>query len=553
MAEPSKPSSSQESSGISKEEEANTSVTLDKMPVEILSHILSFIPERSSLRAAITSCSALHDAFKENKAHIASSVLFNSMDEAVYQELSVIYNLRKEAWKGAKAGAKAIHHAYNGERNIPKQDLTFHRVEKLWRIHKSVEYFAHRISTSLLRKHPVTKQKDHFAITPTVRSRFQRALYRLEAYLHIIRKLRSVPLYDYGGEMRSLTPEEQEEVHWVNDVMELEEYRVLLAFNNQYSVYESEQLSVICDLLVIEVAPCELPPDRREDTTDNSYLAFNYLLEHDIELGLRIKHYITGFGQQGHMNVIALGLSRLYKFMTCTSRAQQREVIQPVINRLNWNPTVGGTIKFPRTDEALITSIHKNLDVIDEWVNSKTPDYITRTPFFEDHDNGPLSAWSAIGLCNAFTRPAVHPVDLFRLQCRLRPVSWAYVFWDLKMLQASGFSNIDEDDRIKSGGFIIPQDHPVREDWNPLGRYETNHATEYLFLARCEKSQLKKQGRTGYFDYADFRERNKENLISNYTNIPPGVMMAMMDSLPTEADLANFMAMASHYFPDGGN
>ena len=239
---------------------SSPSLTLPDLPIEILSHSLSFLPNRRSVRNAITSCSALHDAFKSKPSYIASCVLFNSMSDGVLEEACVVNNLKNESWKGAKAGIKAIHRVYSSSRIIPRRDLTFENVKEIWKLHKAVEYFGRHIPRTLINEHPVTKQKNHFYVTPTVRSRFQRALYRFSAYLDIMERLRVSPLHDHGGRNRLLTEAEREEAPWTIGLSGLEDHRVLLAWHSHYSTVEVEQVFGICGLLIDQVAPSEYKP-----------------------------------------------------------------------------------------------------------------------------------------------------------------------------------------------------------------------------------------------------------------------------------------------------
>jgi hypothetical protein len=122
------------------------------------------------------------------------------------------------------------------------------------------------------------------------------------------------------------------------------------------------------------------------------------------------------------------------------------------------------------------------------------------------------------------------------------------------MLQNSGFTNIDEKDRIESAdGLVIPPSHPAEKDWEPLKKYNSNADAEFLFLSGHEKRQMLKNGLNGHFDFETFCKKNQNNLISNYTETSPGVMMRMIDSLPTERDLATFMQIIMDFMEAGGN
>ncbi|RBR23067.1 uncharacterized protein FIESC28_04062 [Fusarium coffeatum] len=477
------------SPGCNPSQGTKTSLTLTDLPIEILSHSLSFLPNRRPVRNAITSCSALHDAFKNKPSYIASCVLFNSMSDGVFEEACVVNNLKNESWKGAKAGIKAIHRAYNS-RMIPGRDLTFENVKEMWKLHKAVVYFGRQIPRTLINENPVTSQKDYFYVTRLVRSRFQRALYRFSAYLDIMEKLRASPLHDHGGKSRPLTEAEKVEAPAVTSLSGLDDHRVLLAWHSHYCTVEIEQVSGICGLLINQIAP-----------------TFNDFLEHDVELGSRLHKYIVHPQQPRSMSPIALGLPFLHKFMTAPARTLQQDVIYPVLEHVEWNPRDISRIPFPSTDEALNAKVFETDARPGMWANEPLLECIIRTPFFKDPDKGP-------------------------------PLPWGYVFWDLNMLENAGFKNINMEDRINSDlDVTFPEGHFDREAPCPLERYGSNRATELLFFAQHEKHLMRKRGETGYFNFEAFCESVKDRLVSNMPGIPEGIMGGLLDVVPAEHGL----------------
>jgi hypothetical protein len=262
MADPSESTALEEQSNAPKSNPnvatmKENQLALEEMPIEVISHMLSFLPNKASIRAAMQSCSKLYNAYKNRQAYIASCILFNTMDESVYREVITTFNLKRKLWRGAKAGVKTVYRVYSSEERdvIHSQYLTFDQVKEMWRLHKSIEYFAHRIPTSLIHKHPVVKTKGAFSITPSVRNRFQRALYRLDAFVKLLQTMISTFCYDNDGENRELVDGELEEAHWTHCLKELEEHRIMKAFHCQYSAVEIEQMSSICGLLITEFAP----------------------------------------------------------------------------------------------------------------------------------------------------------------------------------------------------------------------------------------------------------------------------------------------------------
>lgn len=266
MEDPSEPSALKEQSNIPKKiakvvNMKENKLALDNMPIEVISHMLSFLPNKASIRAAMLSCSKLYNTYKNSQAYIASCILFNTMDESVYREVVTTFNLKKKAWRGAKSGVKAVYRVYSSEERdaIHSQYLTFDQVKEMWRLHKSIEYFAHRIPTSLMRNHPVVKTKGAFSIAPSVRARFQRALYRLDAFVKLLQTMIATFCHDNDGENREVVDSELKEAHWIHCLKELEEHRIIKAFHCQYSAVEIEQMSSICGLLITEIAPSRFP------------------------------------------------------------------------------------------------------------------------------------------------------------------------------------------------------------------------------------------------------------------------------------------------------
>ncbi|KAJ4136427.1 hypothetical protein NW768_004040 [Fusarium equiseti] len=445
------------------------------------------------------------------------------MSDGVFQEACVVNNLKNESWKGAKAGIRAINRVYNNNRMITRRDLTFEKVKEMWKLHKAVVYFGRQISRTLIKEHPVTNQENYFCVTPPVRSRFQRALYRFSAYLDIMKKLRASPLYDHGGRTRPLTEAEKDESQWTVGLSGLDDHRVLLAWHSHYSTVEIEQVSGICGLLINQVAP-----------------TFNDFLEHDIELGSRLHKYIVHPQVPRSMSPIALGLPFLHKFMTAPTRTLQQEVIYPVLEHVDWNPPIS-RIPFPCTDEALNAELFKTDGEAGMWANESALERAIRTPFFEDPDKGPVSAWSALSRFNIYFIDEDLYDDNIEYQS-LQPLPWGYVFWDLKMLEDAGFENIHVENRISSdSGVTIPMGHFEREEYNPLLEYASNKAAELLFLSHREKQLMRKRGATGYFNFEVFCESVNDHLFSNRPGVPEGIMGGLLEFIPAEHGLNGLM------------
>ncbi|KAF4995197.1 hypothetical protein FGRMN_5335 [Fusarium graminum] len=515
--------STQEGKNIAKMKE--DSPCLENMPLEVISHMLSFLPNRTAIRAAMQSCSKLYSAFENRKAYIASCVLFNSMNESVYREAITTLNLKNAEWKGVKAGIETVYRVYSmQERDVlHSQYLTFDRVKEMWRLHKSIAYFARRIPKSLIRKHPVVKYKGAYSITASVRARFQRALYRLDAFVNLMKTTISSLCYDNGGENRDPTDEELEEAHWVHCLRELEEHRMIKAFDCQYSATEIEQLNSICGLLITEIAPC-----------------FNTFLQHDIELGAKVPYYITEPESPATMSLIEQGIPFLYDFLTAGSRRVRSKFMDAVKPPINWKSYVSTRPPFPRIDEQLACVIHDEEGEPAKWAHMAIPDFVTRTPFIKDPDAGPECAFAALSRFSGLFLPEEHDAEpgFPPFQC----LAWGYVFWDLEMLEKGRLSGINEKDRINNG-FTVKMGHPIDSQWNALAKYQKPEATDKLLVSHELKNSLVDNGHTGYFDWEKF-ESDPETLaaITDDVDATTQVLVDALRTMPmTHVDMTTLM------------
>ncbi|KAF4967240.1 hypothetical protein FSARC_5152 [Fusarium sarcochroum] len=501
--------------------------SLEQMPIDALAYALSFLPDKETFRSAIFSCPAFYNAFKHRKAYITSSVLFSSMDDGVYQEFVVAFNMKREEWKGAKAGVKAINRVFAEKRCIDNQLLNFLQVKSMWRFHQSVEYFADRIANSLIKEHPVVKHNSAFSINPNVRSRFQRSLYRLDMYVKIAEDMIDSYYYDNGGKNREPTEAELKEAHWVHCLKEVEEHRILKALHGQYSAVEVEQLSSVCGLLVTEIAP-----------------ALNTFLEKDIGLGTQLPYYLNHPLCPGAMDLIAQGLPFLHDFMEAGTQFERYKVFHR-IEPIDWDPQRLTRPPFPSNDEKLACVLHDIDAVPGMWKHELTPDFIMREPFFPDSDCGPASAWAAL------SRFAVFLTDQDPNFTPLVCLPWGYVFWDIEMLQNAGFTNIKEEDH-REEGFTVPEDHPLYENWNPYAKWCTERATQFLLLSFDEKTSLKKKGKTGYFDFDSFVSKQDLESIPMIGPIASEVLREAMASFATPEEIQAFMQHMAGPPPENG-
>ncbi|OBS21677.1 hypothetical protein FPOA_08013 [Fusarium poae] len=489
---------SPQGSDTSESEVIANPLTLDQMPYEIILNFLEEMPDIRSVHAFASSCKAIYGVFKRNELQILSKVFLYKMDEGVRKEATITECLKREKWKDLGDGFESILRVFHNVQDICKQDNSLENIKDMWRLHKSVEYFADRIPTTLLRDHPVTSVKGHFSLTPKVRARFQRALYRLSSYLVITEKSEAASLSN-GAQERRILPDEERESDRVESLPTFDERHLPEAFCTRYSVVEVEQVASVCFLLIAEIAPC-----------------FNHFIEHDIEFGSRFVEYITTPMHPAATNLVALGLTFWNRFLMATTRDELYELFQPMVDQIPFGPDAKNRVLFPI---AGVSYLRQTFELavgpyLTLWENGRTPDLFMSIPFFDDHDSGPASARSNMGM---FVENRNYRVDDGRF-AMLQTYSWAYVFWDLKMLENSGFKDIEKNGRNENDA-IFPQDHPVDIWWEPLEEKQTLASHNSLALSSREKRKVLESGQTGYFDFETFCENNKDKISAYDTYI----------------------------------
>ncbi|KAL2677185.1 hypothetical protein Neosp_010953 [[Neocosmospora] mangrovei] len=199
---------------------SSDSAFLAKIPVEIISHTLSFLPDRESLLNSILTCKDFHNAYNLRKTYIASTILISPMPQSVYEEAAIYYHLTREQWHGARACVQAIHRVFAKKRTLDEEQLpvnqrmTIEDIKTMHFFHENAEWWANRIATNLKRDHPVLSgHTSPFQVTPTVLNRFKRAIYRLYMYIDIMDKANASSCADNGGHNPPLSEAEREGAH----------------------------------------------------------------------------------------------------------------------------------------------------------------------------------------------------------------------------------------------------------------------------------------------------------------------------------------------------
>ncbi|KAJ3530857.1 hypothetical protein NM208_g9136 [Fusarium decemcellulare] len=444
-----------------------SSSALEALPLDTLSYALSFLSDKASLRAALISCPALYNAFKHREAYIASSVLFQSMDEGVYQEAVVAFNLKLETWSGAKACVEAINRFFEKERTIAAEHLAFPKVQSMWRLHRSIEYLANEIVRSVKAEHPTVK--DFTDLQPTAADiyRVQRAFYRLDMYLTIFTTTHGSWLDDNGGKNRTLTKDEMEEAHWAHCLAGLEKHRVKKAFCSNFSIVEIEQLMCIRDMLMVHVAP-----------------VYNDFAEHDIAMGIYMPYYIRDTVGLPARALISLGLNFIFDFMTAPTRLKRSRVAKEGINRFPRPPVF--ELSPLEIDEQLAVDTHQlSGEDFDEGFSYYFED-VQRKAFHDDGDAGPEWAFEAWAESN-------------KNEARL----WGYVFWNLRTYEPEV-----RDKEADSKSFFDPYNY--YHEWDPFEKW-TDKAEELFNTSFDARISLRKQGKSGFFDFETFKLTHEES------------------------------------------
>ncbi|EEU44480.1 uncharacterized protein NECHADRAFT_85066 [Fusarium vanettenii 77-13-4] len=366
---------------IMDEEPNNGSAFLAKIPIDIISHTLSFLPDRKSLLNSILTCRDFHNAYNLCKTYIASTIFIRSMPQSVYEEAAIYYHLTREQWHGARAGIQAINRVFAKKRTLDEgqlpvnQRMTIKDIKTMHIFHDNAGWWANRIATNLKRDHPVLSgHTSPFQLTPTVLNRFKRAIYRL-----------------------------------------------YIAFFSHFSTVEAEQTINVCELLVAEIAP-----------------SLNRFIDQDIGLGGLVPGYVDCAAADMPMVVQGLGLMR--DFINARTY-NQRYTLMQTVNPDDWRPERSVRPRFPLGDLQLHYDFHHcglAPEDLKELINEPHPLWVSRVPFYDDGDIGPQWAWRKFN-----ARAALFGGEFYQTMYVARP--WGYTFWDYHMLDAGNIIRLNED------------------------------------------------------------------------------------------------------------
>lgn len=214
--------------------------SLVSIPFDMIQAVLCFLPDVSSLRAVISTCTTLHRAFRNVERLVTERVLSNQMGSELLREAYMVLESSglKKSWS-----KKAVEDFLQRQKLIIidqttqlRRPLTFSGGIYVDRIYQHVHYFAADFASSALSKMiPLSSSANNGpTLTPQPSAseihRMERTFFRFEIYCNLFRKYKTL------SEKR-FTPKEQ---------MEL--------FLKQFPPWEVEQLVCVRDYLLRYIA-----------------------------------------------------------------------------------------------------------------------------------------------------------------------------------------------------------------------------------------------------------------------------------------------------------
>ncbi|KAI1423884.1 hypothetical protein F5Y12DRAFT_797928 [Xylaria sp. FL1777] len=371
---------------------------VNTLPVELLQMILEFLPDVTSLHAAV-SCSLFYHGFLNAEKTITTRVLMNQIDfnevlpEAIMSSESAL--LPRFGPENLEAGSG--HELISGfvarnlqQRAIPPRQWSLRRALRVSRLHFYVDALAKKFVDAAFTKAPLN-QSSH-PVTHQEICRIQRALYRFETYCNLFwvgRKLGRQfsadlsPIYD---EQRAL-------------------------FFAHFHPCETEQLGCIHDFLVQAISPAPIE-----------------IVGHDILWGVCNVEYIDySLPSPYSQYFLSLGVKKLYGISSTEGHKEwYRGLDDNNLLKLRNN------FLF----EALLQYDNVPTDVsLDEMTREDEKSHI-KQPFFDDPDPGPVDAWRW-----------AHWKDIranwvyqeYHEELR----EWGYVIWDRSRLETVGIFRQD--------------------------------------------------------------------------------------------------------------
>jgi F-box domain len=259
---------------------------IESLPPELVQHILSFVPDVTSLLATILTCSSVYNAFIGVEVHITSQLVRNFMDVEVLPEAAAALKSSGLAPWTLESMQKFVDDQLLS-RQAPLLSWTLSEALPLNHLHRHVEYFALDFASRALAKLAAPGDTNAMpASSPTLDElyRIQRAFYRFEIYCNLFGE-RKPPAF---------------EVRDHEDV-----------FFFKFAPWENEQLCCIHDYLFNAVSP-GMHHATFVPVSMLTVSAFNEITDHDVAWGASGIEDAFDLDSPYIQHVLSLGLAHLH-------------------------------------------------------------------------------------------------------------------------------------------------------------------------------------------------------------------------------------------------
>ncbi|KAI0097640.1 hypothetical protein GGR51DRAFT_540579 [Nemania sp. FL0031] len=412
---------------------------LERLPPELIHAILCQLSGLPTLRCAILSCRFILNSFTGSSSSIATRVFLNELDSCDVRPEAIAALLASRLVNPTQSSAHDFFQAHLQRRNVEVGiRLTLDEVADLSRLHSTVSRLVKVFTDTRLQK-LIAIMKDDHTFQPQEpstleRYRIMRTLYILEIFFNVFRQT-SMPDPELGQCM--------------ND------------FLLNFAPWEIEQIACVQEFLFFQVSP-----------------GFNEMTAHDVYWGaFRVRPapwpndpYVQSLFFKGLVSLESIAKAktydRLYELFDYGRIPDHR-------SRNLYKSLIGFTYKG--YDERATVS---------DYENSRDYALRVKSPYFEEPDDGPFSAWKW-AYWSASLRRSVYQWGQAKL-CK-----WGYVMWDRARLDTLSIFR----DTWPPPGFNPYRRCPPDDPWGVAdGTWESSWE---------ERSRIyKKQGR-GWWNFGD--------------------------------------------------
>ncbi|RDL35268.1 uncharacterized protein BP5553_07199 [Venustampulla echinocandica] len=350
------------------------------LPTELIQHILSFLPDATSLLSMILTCPSVYNAFIKVEVLITSQVVRNLVGPEVLPEaVAALTSSLLAPWE--RESMQTFVDDQLLSRQEPPRSWTLSKALALNHLHYHVEYFALSFGSHALAKLLAAGDvNDMLARSPTPSElhRIQRVLYRFEIYCNLFRGRKPA-------------------------VFDIDEHRGV--FFSKFAPWENEQLGCISDYLAHNVSP-----------------AFNEIADHDVAWGSAGIEDAFDLDSRRIQHTLSLGLAYLYKIVVAETYNERYKLLYNLYPKY----LVDG---FLYEGLSLANEPADALELA-EYDQDDEKEFDRRySPFVRELDLGPIQAWRwAHQHETRATFVYASPQSALREQ--------GYVFWDLSRLEA---------------------------------------------------------------------------------------------------------------------